>query len=149
MSRMLSLFMATAVVMMGSVGCATTCGSCGSCEPKVGTGLFECGKLGGCGKVGGCGTCGAGCGPYWRNLGKAGKHEVGHSWCRKCDLCDEVGGPCGGWSKTSGGGCHGCVNDGSMNYSEPMIISGQMRHPSGPVYSTVMHPQAPRSAMRR
>ncbi len=83
MARLLSAGALAVLLALGSIGCAT-CSSCGTSSH----------------------------GKYWRNLGLPGIHPVGHSWCRKCDLCTDVGGPCGLWSQTgygsSSGGCASC-----------------------------------------
>ena len=47
-----------------------------------------------------CNSCGGQRHGYWRNW-SAGKHAVGTACCRRCELCDDVGGPCGGWSRTA------------------------------------------------
>lgn len=94
------------------------------------------------GTSGCCSTCGdcKGCGKYWRNLGKPGKHPVGKACCRKCDLCEQVGGPCGGWSKTSegSGGC-----DGEEGCGTTIIYEDEM--PA----ETVMPPEAGRAPVGR
>lgn len=76
--------------------------------------VFAFSSIGCCAKCGSCGHGGhGGCFGYWRNLGLPGKHPVGKACCRKCDLCDDVGGPCGGWSQTSGGGSGTCESCGA------------------------------------
>jgi hypothetical protein len=89
MARLLTAGALLAFLTLGSIGCAT-CSSCGTC----------------------------GHGKYWRNLGLPGKHPVGHSWCRGCDLCTDVGGPCGLWSQTAYGSSEGSVGCTSCGEGE-------------------------------
>lgn len=77
MARIVAMFGIAIVMAASSVGCCTTCHSCDSCGQK---------RHG-----------------YWRNRGLGWK-AVGCACCRKCDLCCDVGGPCGAWSQTSLGG---------------------------------------------
>ncbi|MBY0586135.1 hypothetical protein K2X85_03100 [bacterium] len=110
MARLLSTGALVLAVAFGSMGCS----SCGSCK-----------------------TCGHG--TYWRNLGLPGKHPVGHSWCKSCDLCTDVGGPCGLWSRTSSAGS---VDNTS---SEEIIYEGTMPTASRPRGQVrVSHAQVPR-----
>lgn len=97
MVRMLTVFAMAIVVTAGSVGCCSSCGSCG-----------------GHGRAG-----------YWRNWGLPGKHPVGKACCRKCDLCEDVGGPCGGWARTGMGS-----PDGEFNGVETEVIYDDMAPPT-------------------
>jgi hypothetical protein len=89
----------------------------------------------GCHSCKSCGTSGHG--TYWRNLGLPGKHPVGKTWCRGCDLCTDVGGPCGLWSRTGSGQ----VVDGGSMPSEEIIYEGSVS--SGRPRGTVRVSQAP------
>lgn len=74
MVRNLAMFGIAIVLAVSSVGCCTSCKSHDSCGKE---------RHG-----------------YWRNWGLGWK-AVGCACCRKCDLCCDVGGPCGAWSQTS------------------------------------------------
>lgn len=110
MIRVGMVLVTTVVMALASVGCCSKCGSCGS----------------GCGKK---------CGPYWRNLGLPGKHAVGKSWCRKCDLCEDVGGPCGGWAQTSMAGPEGYYEGPVDQYYPEEEVLPPVSRQRGPVMS--------------
>jgi hypothetical protein len=104
--------------------------------------------LGACltlGSIGCCTTCGKGCagcdGKYWRNKGSCEHCGAGHFWCRTCDLCDNVGGPCGLWSQTSsGGGCATCGEE-VIYESAAAPVKRRVVHASTPVMSQKTSPK--------
>lgn len=109
-------------------GCCSTCGG----------GLKKFGCVG-CGEKSGGGCCG-----YWRNLGQPGIKPVGCATCRKCDLCEDVGGPCGGWARTSLD--PGMSMDGADGYYEDEVI---MEAPVAPSHSRMTRQGTLRTAPRR
>ena len=97
------------------------------------------------GSVGCCSSCAKSGRPgYWRNWGLPGKNPVGKACCRGCDLCTDVGGPCGGWAKTGAASPEGAYNgvETDVIYEDEMIPTTSVAPGSQSRVGVTMQPQS-------